>query len=387
MSLCEYLLNDNPRNCFLMAFPRAIGDPREPYAKSKTQRIEKRAAWAWDHIIGRAKKPAGIGFYPSNPAGRSRWAAMDFDSHDGNRERARTLALAAFALLQRNPDLFLILSTSGGGWHLFVLTSDFYPVGEWARLLRQVANFIGSPVEKGVLEIFPDDGHGLGRAIRAPGTWNPKRDAFSLVCFENVIPLLSKRCAEERDSPFLYQSTRREKGRQLTEQADSRCEATLRKYAIDKPSTRHDQLKGLVSELHRFYSRAVVESLVRRQYEAKTVDTEADSQKHMAEFGALWEYWLSHSYRAALREAETKREMLLTTDKEKEAFRLAWGFAQLNPEEDFAYSTEYFAWNLGISIQGASKQRQKFCALGILRQTACFVANVSAARFRWIANA
>lgn len=385
MVLCEHLLNGNRRNDFLMAFPRPEGDPRDPYAKSKTQRMERRAAWAWDHITGKANSPAGIGFYPNNAEGKSRWGAMDFDSHDGNTERARSLALNAFQLLLRHPELFLILSTSGGGgWHLFALTATFHPVDKWAQLFRQVASFIGTPVEKGILEIFPNDGRGLGNAIRAPGTWHPKRDSFSLILYENTTPLLASRCMEERDSPFLHQSTLREKTLQLTEQGDNRCEATLRKFTICQNSTRHTQLTALVSELYRFYSRPVVEALAGRQFEAKTVETRATKEIHLAEFASLWVYWLGR-YRIALSAAERTKEAMLVTDNEKEAFRLAWGFAHIDPAKDFAYSTGHFARNLGISLPGAAKQRQKFCELEILKQTAAFIANVRAARFLWTA--
>ena len=53
---------------------------------------------------------------------------MDFDAHDDDGERARKLVFAAFALLVRHPQLFVVLATSGsGGWHLFVFTREFHP--------------------------------------------------------------------------------------------------------------------------------------------------------------------------------------------------------------------------------------------------------------------
>lgn len=388
MSLCEHLLNGNPRNDFLLAFPRSAGDMREPYAKSKGQRMEKRAAWAWDCITKRAKNPCGIGFYPSNRDHKSRWAAMDFDSHDGGLDRARKLALAAFEVLLPHKDLFIVLSTSGGGgWHLFALTADFYPVEEWARLLRQVADFIGAPVTKGICEIFPNDSRGLGNAIRCPGTWHPKSNDCGLIAFERIQPLLQTSTrGEERDSPFLNQSTARGKGSlSLQSRGDNRCETALRKRAIVETSTRHEQLAALVAELYRFYSRSIIETLARRQFEAKTVSTQADLDAHLTDFDAIWDYWMAR-YRGALTAAEKGRESILRTDEEREAFRLAWGFANIEPAKDFAYSTEHFAWNLGLTIPGVCKQRDKFCSLAIIALTAPCVPNQSAARFRWIAG-
>ena len=389
MNLCWHLLNGNPLSEFLLVFPRPSGDPREPYAKSKRQRMEKRAAWAWDYVTGRAKQPAGIGFYPGNSDRKSRWGAMDFDSHDGGFDRARKLAFAAFEVLLPHKDLFIVLSTSGGGgWHLFALTADFHPIEEWARLLRQVASFIGASVERGVCEIFPGDGRGLGNAIRCPGTWHPKSNEFSLIAFESVQPLLQNGNSEEKDRPFLYQSTARGKRQlslQIQKRRDSRCDDALRKFQISKIATRHEQLASLVAELYRFYSRRIVERLARRQFEEKTASTRADLATHLCEFGAVWDYWIAR-YRASLTAAELGKESSLQTDGEREAFRLAWGFANIEPAKDFAYSTEHFAWNLGLTIQGACKQRQKLCALGVIEQTARHVPNISAARFRWTAD-
>ena len=120
----------------------------------------------------------------------SRWGAMDFDAHNGELDRARKLAFAAFEVLLLHKDLFLILCTSGGGgWHLFALTVGFHPVEDWSRLWRQVASFIGTSIQKGICEIFPNDGRGLGNAIRCPGTYHPKSEQLPGIVFESVAPL------------------------------------------------------------------------------------------------------------------------------------------------------------------------------------------------------
>src|SRR5205814_8845083 len=106
-------------------------------------------AWAYDSITGKASINTGIGFYPRNAEGRSRWGAIDIDAHDGGHQRARDVAFKAFALLCRHPSLWIILGTSGqsGGWHLFIFAADFYPVSEWERLIREVAQKIRVPVQ------------------------------------------------------------------------------------------------------------------------------------------------------------------------------------------------------------------------------------------------
>jgi hypothetical protein len=74
---------------------------------------------------------------------------MDFDAHDGNTKRARDLTLKAFAILIRQPDLFIALTTSAGdpqhtGWQLFIFSLDFHPCEDWTRLLKQVVAQIGA---------------------------------------------------------------------------------------------------------------------------------------------------------------------------------------------------------------------------------------------------
>ena len=63
-------------------------------------------------------------FIPGTRLGQSRWAAIDFDAHDGGAARAKTFAIAAFEVLHRRADFYLILATSGSqGWHLFVFSA------------------------------------------------------------------------------------------------------------------------------------------------------------------------------------------------------------------------------------------------------------------------
>jgi len=126
--------------------------------------------------------------------GKDRWGAMDFDAHDGNALRTRSLALAAFQLFNRQPQLYLVLGTSGSeGWHLFAFTRDLYPVAQWTSLFKQVARFIGAEITPGVCEIFPNEVKrmSLPYGIRTPGTWNPKTDSLGLIAYSSVAPLLA----------------------------------------------------------------------------------------------------------------------------------------------------------------------------------------------------
>jgi hypothetical protein len=129
-AMCAHMMNNNRANFFLMPYRDEDGKPK--FAKAYNADADKRIAWAWDTITGKAKLPASIGFYPTNAHRQSRWAAMDFDIRDDDRMRARDLAHKAFGPLIREPHLYVALCTSAGdpvysGWHLFIFTAEFFP--------------------------------------------------------------------------------------------------------------------------------------------------------------------------------------------------------------------------------------------------------------------
>jgi hypothetical protein len=193
LALCDHMLNENPPDHFLTAWiDKGTGQAR--FAKAPVRcRAGKRASWAWATITGKAKAKTAIGFYPSNPEKKSRWAAIDFDAHNGEHEQARKLSLEAFSLLLQQPQLHLILCASGNGYHLFICARELHAVGQWIVLLKQVCEWIGAPIADGTCEIFPNEraeSQRTGKGIRAPGTWNPKNDTFSLIEAETVTPLL-----------------------------------------------------------------------------------------------------------------------------------------------------------------------------------------------------
>lgn len=257
-------------------------------------------------------------------------------------------------------------------------------------MFRQAADLMGSPIEKGKLEIFPSETRGtVGYGVRAPGSWNPKNGEFGLILFENVsAPLrLLSGTEERRESKSLSISVNStyDGGSKLTDRQKKGLLDAFQGFEISKESTRHNQLLGLVSKLYRFHSRLVLEELAKHQFQTKRVKTNADLATHLKEFDEIWTYWLIR-YRAELTREEKSKEVLLVTDKEREAFRIAWGFASIDKEKDFAYSSEFFAWNLQMSLEGVCKQRRKLCSLGVIKPSAHFIANVAAARFRWVAN-
>lgn len=389
MSLCEHMLNGNEANFFMIPY-RRTADGVASFAKAKKPRVQRHADWAWETVTGRAKTPASIGFYPRTPDGKSRWAAMDFDSHDGNAERARTWAFNAFQVLFRHPQLFVVLCTSGSdGWHLFVFTREFHAVDDWIRLLKQAAAMIGATLGKGACEIFPSDTRGFtGYGIRAPGAWNPKNGEFGLIAFQNVSSLCSGE-QKERDL-FRYRLTNGATGDEFTYGGEApvyrgpRAEWKTR-FAITAASTRREKMLAFVDEVFYQLCREIALRNVELQHTEASVKPRALLSEHIEEFAEYWK-WREGAWLADLCDAERQKYSTLATDRDRDAFRIIHNFSRYDKSAaDFRIVCQFLADRLGITLPGASKLRRRFEAYGIIEQTAEYVPGRLAARYRWIA--
>jgi hypothetical protein len=394
VALCEIMRNGNDLHFFMIPYQKEDGSAH--FAKAKKARADRYASWAWDTVTGKAKRRASIGFYPRNRDGKSCWAAaMDFDAHDDDGERARKLVFAAFALLVRHPQLFVVLATSGsGGWHLFVFTREFHPVEDWNRLLKQTAAIIGANIQKGECEIFPSQSRGrIGYGIRAPGTWNPKHDSFSLIAFENISPLLRVHREEIKRVSLSFRSKDGVEGSDLTYRKEKlvyrgEFDKWQDRFAIIAPRTRHERLKALVGHIFRQVGREIARLNAELQYNEKMVPTAATLPEHLQEFYELWD-WLETQWLDELSESEREKfEALHADSNDREAFRVIRNFDRLvnDGEGDFKIVAEHLARRLGITLQTACNIRLRFCSSGILEQTAAYVPQKLAARFHWIVH-
>ncbi len=390
LQLCDLMRNGNPPDEFLHVYCDSTGAPR--FVKAKRTQADRRASWSWDTITERAKHKVAIGFYPWNSRGQSRWAAMDFDAHDGGADRAKAFAIAAFQILHRRPEFHLILTTSGSeGWHLFVFSAVFHPVENWVRLLKRVADDIGAEIKTGICEIFPNETRTGSRphAIRTPGTWNPKKNQVGAIFFTSMAPLLQKERKKEVSS-FLYHSTHRAKGGQLNDSGSRRVycggyENWLEQFSITQSGTRHAQLRALVYCVFRQVGHGVGCELAHRQYEAARVQPKATLAEHLEQYENLWN-WTANQWRGELSDLEQEIFSNLVTKTERDLFRILRSFgryAATNDQADFPFPIQHVAARLGISFQHVSKLRARFVAASIIVQTASAVTNRSAARFRW----
>ena len=397
-AICAHMMNENPVNFFLMPYRDKNGQPK--YAKAFRADAEKRMQWAWDTMTGKAKSLTSIGFYPTNPDRKSRWAGIDFDAHDGNAARARAFALKAFVILYRYPQLFVCLTTSAGdpersGFHLFVFSREFIPCEDWTRLLKQVCAQIGAEIRPGVCEIFPDEFRGprsIGKAIRAPGTWNPKTGDCGLILHETLTQsfLPSLPCGRERDGNALSVlcEPRGEKSSVHRVGEFYRGErgewGTM--FAVTAPCTRHDKLTKLIGTAFFQAGREIVRRNAELQHNEATPVPNASLQEHLVEFDKAWA-GMEREWLAKLSPTEREKYYRLTTQTERDAFRIVRNWSQTAVAGEFKIRCQSLGDRLGMSLKGASKLRRKFCELGILKETKPYVTNIFCGRFRWTAGA
>jgi hypothetical protein len=397
-AICAHMMNENPANFFLMLFCDKNGEAQ--FKKAFRTDVKTRISWAWDTMTGKAKSPTSIGFYPTNTDRRSRWAAVDFDAHDGNAARARDFALKAFAILYQQPQLFVCVTTSAGdpersGFHLFVFSWEFIPCEDWTRLLKQVCAQIGAEIRPGICEIFPDELRGprsIGKAIRAPATWNPKTGDCGLILHESLTQsfLPSLPYGRERDGIALSVLCELPSEKGLSSQSSGVFRGEhgewAAKFAIDAPGTRHQKLIELVGTGLFQAGREVVRKNAELQYSEATQMPNASKQEHLIEFDQAWLGW-ERKWFAGLSGTEREKYGLLTTQRERDGFRIIRNWSQTANGGEFKIRCQSLGDRLGISLKWASKLRRKFCELGILKETKPYVPNQFCARFVWMTGA
>jgi hypothetical protein len=397
LALCEHMLNDNPPEHFLSVWiDKASREPQ--FAKAGFRhRADKRARWAWATITAKATVQTAIGFYPSNPDKKSRWAAIDFDAHNGEFEQARKWSLEAFQLLLQQPQLYLILCTSGNGYHLFIYTRELHPIGNWIPLLKQVCQWIGAPIADGSCEIFPNEraeSQKFGRAIRAPGVWNPKNNTFSLIEAETVTPLLEtlprtwslgvgkvrRPLPRNNTALSLHRSTN-----YYSLSTEPIIETLLTRYPIERVATRNGILLQLIGDLFHKFGRNVSERIAREHYCRYQDRVRTPLDEHMREFGVAWD-GLAQKIADALSPCERRKLDQLRSTAQREAFciiRAFSGAALYKGCRDFAIVRSSLADRLGITPPGAGNVIQNLIDAGVIDLVQSCQPHKTSARFSW----
>jgi len=402
-ALCGLMLNENPPNHFLRAWIDKAGRPK--FAKALTRHnAEWYAGWAWDTTIGKAKVQTSIGFYPSNEKKESRWGAIDFDAHSGEYEQARKWSLEAFQLLRGHPQQpYLILSASGNGYHLHIYTREFFPIRQWILLLKQTCDWIRAPIADGACEIFPNEraeSQPCGKAIRAPGTWNPKTGKPSLIEYETVTPLLETlprsssffcvgklRTALPRNNSevSLHKRTDNYFLTQWSLSTKPEVEKILARYPVVQKGTRHSVLIQLVGHLTNKFGREAAQRIIEEHYRLNQENIRSPLEEHLREFDAAWG-GMRKKLQAEFHPEERQKFDDFETENQREGFSIVRAFAGLaeqRNEKDFQISRASLADRLSMTPPGAGKLISKLCGLGIIAQTQPCVIHKESARYCW----
>jgi hypothetical protein len=402
LALCEHMLNENPPDHFLAVWIDKDGKPQWAKAHPRA-RADKRAGWAWDTITEKAKAQTSIGFYPTNDKKESRWGAIDFDAHNGEHDRARKWSVEAFRFLQQQPQQpYLILSASGNGYHLHIITREFYPVGKWIVLLKTVCDWIGAPIADGSCEIFPSEhaeSQRCGKGIRAPGTLNPKTGKPSLIEIQTVGPLLETlprawslgvgklNCTLSRNSTEVSLHKRTD-NYSLTHESPwtkHEVEKLLARYPIKQKGTRHGVLVKLIGELSYKFGRETARRIAEQLYRLNEQNIQSSLDDHLLEFEAAWG-GMRKAHVAELSQEEQCAFDDLETERQRDGFFIvrAWaGVAEHKTEKDFPIARASLADRLSMTGPGASKVILKLCEK-VIAQTEPCVRHKQPARYTWL---
>jgi hypothetical protein len=292
--------------------------------------------------------------------------------------------------------LFVALTTSAGdpvhsGWHLFIFTADFFLCDEWTRLLRQVADQIGAPIKPGVCEIFPDGSYGIGRGIRAPGSWNPKNGECGLIVhetFSKFLPSLQPAVTPKESNAFLDARGNTKEEKQITSSnAIFRGEhgQWTTQFAVTAARSRHQKLLKLVGAAFLQVGRGVARLNAEMQYNEAVPTPAASLPEHLTEFDQMWA-GMDRKWKAKLSRAEREKFDRLSTENDRDTFRILRNWSQTNAA-DFKVHCQSLANRLGVTLKTAANIRSRFCwPLGVLRKTEEHVPHKLAARYRWTAE-
>jgi hypothetical protein len=383
MQLCEQLQNGNRSD----VFQRIYRDGRKSKRVRNTLKATPYmniASWAWDCLRGQATVDTSIGFYSQDAKGMTCWGGADFDAHDPNESKRRKEIAELFrsavrtfgALAAAFPEALVIFEASGQGFHLFLIRMERVAVSEMHDAIRDVVRKGGG---NGV-EVVPSSRVcKVGKALRAPGTWNPAVDANSMILgvawpsevdgqldqswwLAGTSPKLP-----ERDFVLsvLFRATNDQSGQKDRRSKPYRESRPVRTpteiwndegadFAIERPRTRYQKMLRLVGEKFYQYSRAVVMEFVRLQFECKTVPTDANWEEHLADADRAFSGMVAQWHERVPHEIRQFHDRQRTPVR-RAAVRILENFGKYADAMEFPCSQRTLAERLGITKQAASK--------------------------------
>ena len=413
LALCERLQNNRPSPDYLRVYrDRKTGLLTKSRNMDRKKPWKSQAIWAWDTLNQTASVKTSIGFYSqSYRTGLTFWGALDFDLHGDVEDRESALlpiyreSLAAFhRLADQFPAAIVIFDGNERGFHVWLILEQQIPV---SSMHEHMTDACAGSTE---VEIIPSPRVSrYGKALRAPGTWNPAIDRVSMILGvagpDGVIPgcrfwlagteaLLPERGfvlslffratnGEQPETHVANKKSREEKVVRNPEQVWNDCQD---RYFIERPKTRHKQLLKLAGECSYQYGTDVVLRFAELQFDSKTVPTEATKEEHLEEarraLDGMHVKWLKKQANPA----EALYHNNLRTVTRQDAFRILHNFAKMaevQSADEFYTSHRNLAERLNITKPGAARMIADFIEGGAFMQTRPETTH-RARRYRWL---
>jgi hypothetical protein len=274
------------------------------------------------------------------------------------------------------------------------------------RPLHRIAlecELIGVPIADGICELFPNEraeSQRVGKAIRAPGTWNPKNNAFSLIEAETVKPLLEKlprtwslgvgkvTCALSRNNTALslHKSTNYYFLTTYSVSTKPIVENLLARFPIERKGTRNNVLMELIGDLIHKFGRETSERIVREHYCRYEHNIRSSLNEQIRAFVKAWELMRQKLINSLL-PAEERIFNALATEHQREGFFIVRAFsraAEYKGDSDFGIAQSSLADRLSITPSGAAHVIYKLSEVKVIEPTQRAVRQKSAARYRWL---
>jgi len=409
--LAWHMHNENGPNDFSMYF---IGDNLVPrVAASRRRAISDAIQSTWRSMTEEVEKPFAAVLYPTSQAQTSTWACIDVDHHTAS---AGAMQHAEWAIkkistaligpgVPKSQELAWVIEASGRGYHVFLLSSDHRPVKWWRQMMHNILDTAGLKEQDGI-ELYPlASGKRMG--VRLPGsanpkTWTPTAGAYAVSRFIAVAglkELISGLPVNFNKRGFSLLLKSEEQGSvKLGTRGDDRPDhwsvskdapRLLDRYAINAPSTRHNQLRRLVGDGFQHFGRNVLWEIAAEQHARADPRCGSDLGEHRAEFENLYAGIL-RNFIAGLNSSEREVYHRLNKQNHRAAFVIVRNFARLaartgkyGADGSFPFSGQELACRLQIGKRTAYNVRNAFIDFEILQKVSMHIPRVKADYFVW----
>jgi hypothetical protein len=245
----------------------------------------------------------------------------------------------------------------------------------------EISATIVTPENGGDCELHPIETDDRPRAIRAPGSLNPKDGSLGLIVFDSLtdrlhewrellgvkVPVANTECLPKAVITLLGQHFVRD---------------SCTRYAIRATDTRHKRLVQLVGYLVNQCGHGLALEAAAQLYKQAQPAAETPLNEHLADFARAWRDFTKKRV-AELNRAERRAYQACKSDTMRSALLIMRNWARTSEPDFYAHCTT-LASRLEVSVQRAAWIRKQFCARSIIRMTTDYVPHKRARRYQWL---